>query len=162
MEHHGAPFAEGYWLDFCLHLSQHQSELSRTDLFRQSLCRALLDFAAPWVVHCADHFPFTLFAYCPRLYHSLLCATIFDPKVFAAHHLTPSQVYSQFKQLVPEHLATQYVWGFRWHKPLPSAYIFPKEKKAFTTARRVNTFDSALLSPVGVLLRDLTQTAFPQ
>ena len=50
------------------------------------------------------------------------------------------ELHEKLQSMCPVKLIKKYKWGFKWTNPLPYCYVFPKSKKAFTTARPVISF----------------------
>ena len=118
-----------------------------------------------FVIQSEDHAPSKLCVFCPMKYFQLHIKTLADPSVFKVHSVSPTSTKLACVQQFPKVLRTRYKWGIRPRAPIPNSYIFPKRKKAWTTARPLITFYktqfSTLWKALGKLLYDLTCKAYP-
>ena len=117
------------------------------------------------VIQCEDHQPDKLMAYCPHLYHQLTTKTFDDGKVFKQHPGSAAMWVKHCQHLLSSDLRKRYSWAFHWQRPMPSSYIFPKAKKAYTTARPIiaytKTYAYDMLRVLAKILWDVCCRAYP-
>ena len=119
-----------------------------------------------FVVHCQDHAANKLMMFCPLLYYQLILDTFEQGPVFQKVNINISSLSSTIlRDKVPSVIKKRYAWGIKPDRPFPSAYIFPKAKKQWSTARPIiayyKTIFADLLTALGKVLKDVTDVAYP-
>jgi hypothetical protein len=111
------------------------------------------------VCHNADHEPFHVHLFCPKLYLQTVAKTWSDPEVFVRVDQTVQQAKDPLKDMVSPRFQTLYDWGFNFKADLPYGYCFLKRKKQWTTARTIVSYCasamSKLMAAFAMLLRDI-------
>ena len=144
---------------------QHEANMPSQAITAAQLSAATR-FWSQLLVHCQDHQPDHLMAYCPRLYLRLLRATFLDDQVYHSVPTTPALLQTTLPCLVPSWLRKAYSWGIVDSARLPRACIFPKAKKDFTTARPIisycSTMCAKLFEAVAKALLSMLQAHVPE
>lgn len=156
--HHWKKFVTDQWP---LHLRSARSSVTWKEVRKIAL--EFKDF----VIHCIDHRPYHTWIFCPVLYHQLLMKTFGDPATYTPLRTPPVALPDLSLHCIPKHLLQRYPWGFRTKFfRVASAYILPKLKKDFTTARSIvayhNTIAVPILSTISWLLIDISKQVFHQ
>jgi hypothetical protein len=116
------------------------------------------------VCHNADHEPFHVHLFCPKIYLQTVAKTWSDPEVFVRVDQTVQQVKDSLKDMVSPRFQTLYNWGFNFKADLPYGYCFLKHKKQWTTARTIVSYCasamSKLMTAFAMLLRDICSTVW--
>ena len=117
------------------------------------------------IFHCEDHAADKLSMFCPGVYYRMVDKTFQDKAVFRACSMSPAEVHASMCKQYPQRLKRKYPWGADFTQPLPYAYILPKSKKLFTTARPILGYSATPLSKIfmvlGRVLTDILQIAYP-
>ena len=132
------------------HWPLHLEALSRssTPSFQdlQYLKQTLQDL----VVFGQDHEPDHAMIYCPHMFWRMTHDTFFDEKVYKVVDLSIPEATEHVCSLIPDNLRKELPWAWELKKPLPYAYILPKTKKRWTTARPIIAYSD---TPIGNGLR---------
>ena len=110
----------------------------------QNCKKALQDF----VVHCEDHNPNHLMAFCPQFYFASVSRTWNDPLVFRQLETDLALRDRVFAQ-IPKQIRQRYPWGVDCSGSLPVGFVLLKRKKMF---RKGRTIVSYLHAPLRRLL----------
>ena len=119
---------------------------SRLDWKRVQNCKkALREF----VVHCEDHHPNHLMAFCPLFYFASVQRTWADPLVFQQLNTEPAELKSWVLAQIPPQIQRRYPRGVDSSGSLPVGFVLLKRKKLF---RKGRTIVSYLHAPLRRLL----------
>ena len=102
-----------------------------------------------FVVHCEDHHPNHLMAFCPQFYFACVSRTWMDPLVFQELNTDAESLKAWVFQQIPKSLRSKYPWGVDSSGSLPVGFVLLKRKKMF---RKGRTIVSCLHSPLRKLL----------
>jgi hypothetical protein len=144
---------------------KHLEVVRSTQRFQVSDVNALRQYLPGVIFHNEDHHPHKLCIYCPILYHGLILKTFHDIKVFNPIHCSPVVFRNHMLDQCPGWIRQRYSWGLRPNGSLPYAYVLPKGKKGFTSARPIIASRggplSILMQALGKLLADILPLAYP-
>ena len=103
-----------------------------------------------FVVHCEDHHPNHLMAFCPQFYFACVSRTWTDPLVFQELNTDAESLKAWVFQQIPKSLRSKYPWGVDSSGSLPVGFVLLKRKKMFHVGlRRVPSWGvSKLLGPI--------------
>ena len=118
------------------------------------------------VIHCQDHAANQLMMFCPVLYHKMVLDTFETGPVFRKLSISPAGLLNHvLKHTISKHIKRRYNWGINTKAKFPSAYVCPKKKKQWTTARSIISYNktvfSKLFTALGRILKDMTDVAYP-
>ena len=102
-----------------------------------------------FVVHCEDHHPNHLMAFCPQFYFACVSRTWTDPLVFQELNTDAESLKAWVFQQIPKNIRSKCPWGVDSSGSLPVGFVLLKRKKMF---RKGCTIVSYLHSPVRKLL----------
>ena len=102
-----------------------------------------------FVVHCEDHHPNHLMAFCPQFFFACVSRTWMDPLVFQELNTDAESLKAWVFQQIPKNLGSKYPWGVDSSGSLPVGFVLLKRKKMF---RKGRTIVSYLHSPLRKLL----------
>ena len=116
---------------------QSVREQSRLDWKRVQNCKkALREF----VVHCEDHHPNHLMAFCPQFYFASVQRTWADPLVFQQLSTEPAELKSWVFAQIPPQIQRRYPWGVDLSGSLPVGFVLLKRKKLFRQGRTIVSY----------------------
>ena len=151
-------FLDSQWPD-------HLESVLVNDKFQAGDICKLKQLFPECVFHCEDHLPHCLCIYCPLVYFRLLKKTYADEAVFKEIMLTPALLRSTMGNRIPKNLKRRYPWGFKENSELANAYILPKKKKRFTTARPIiashNTMCGPLFKAFAKIMMNILPVVYP-
>ncbi|CAE7245257.1 unnamed protein product [Symbiodinium natans] len=117
------------------------------------------------VVFGQDHQPDHVMIFCPMRFWKMVHDTFFDQTVYTDTSLTAQQAHDRVCSNIPANLKRDLPWAWQYKQPLPFAYVLPKQKKAWTTARPIIAYSK---SPIGIglkaaalVLARVTKLVFP-
>jgi hypothetical protein len=149
-------------------LVQHQ--LHVVDRFQVDDVLQLRSLLPHMIFHCEDHKASCLMVYCPKLYAEMLSRTFYNaPAIFSPVHGTPMHIATILESQFPSSLRSVYKKTKKMYPKtkmlrLPSAFVLPKSKKAYTTARPVVMFHRVphvpLLRSTARILSDIASITF--
>ena len=144
---------------FDLHLPHTQQ------YFLHAHVQQALTTLEPLVRHCEDHADFRLMLYCPAVYGKMLDATFTDPAIFAPLRVPSSEIHQRQRESIVSRFRGRYPWAATGFGRPAAAYILPKRKKNWTTARPIISFVGAFFRPMldalAKLLHSMVATACP-
>ena len=144
---------------FDLHLS-HTSQY-----FLHAHVQRALHTLEPLVRHCEDHADSRLMIYCPVLYGKMLEAAFADPAIFAPLPVPAIEIHQRLRETIVTRFRGRYPWAVTGFGRPANAYILPKRKKNWTTARPIISFIGAFFRPMldalAKLLHSMVATACP-
>ena len=116
------------------------------------------------VCHCEDHADSRLMLYCPAVYGKML-ATFTDPASFAPLPVPSIEIHQRQRESIVSRFRGRYPWAVTGFGRPATAYILPKRKKNWTTARPIISFVGAFFRPMldalAKLLHSMVATACP-
>ena len=127
---------------FDLHLS-HTSQY-----FLHAHVQRALHTLEPLVRHYEDHADSRLMIYCPVLYGKMLEATFADPAIFAPLPVPAIEIHQRLRETIVTRFRGRYPWAVTGFGRPANAYILPKRKKNWTTARPIISFIGAFFRPM--------------
>ena len=102
----------------------------------------------PLVRHCEDHADSRLMLYCPAVYGKMLDATFTDPAIFAPLRVPSIEIHQRQRESIVSRFRGRYPWAVTGFGRPATAYILPKRKKNWTTARPIISFVGAFFRPM--------------
>ena len=160
--HCSAPFPEEF-----IHIvwSKHLTEIKSRHLHDFSAITQLRKILNCLVVHCEDHHPTKLCAFCPQFYMQVITKMAQDTTVFGHLPLPPTHFNQLIPTMIPEHLRNAYPWAFKLDARIPTCYGLLKAKKQYKKARPIVSYSGTVFAPfftmIGKLLQDLLDKTLP-
>ena len=103
--------------------------------------------------------------YCPAVYGKMLDATCTDPAIFAPLRVPSIEIHQRQRERIVSRFRGRYPWAVTGFGRPATAYILPKRKKNWTTARPIISFVGAFFRPMldalAKLLHSTVATACP-
>ena len=110
------------------------------------------------VFHCEDKQASSLRLFCPVLYHSAISKTFLDKDVFEIITSSKEKVLETMTRSLQQQFGRSYPWALGKGQLLPSGYILPKKKKAYSSGRPIISFVDVPFRPMlNILARLLFQ-----
>ena len=109
--------------------------------------------------------PLVRLLYCPAVYGKMLDATFTDPAIFAPSQVPSIEIHQRQRESIVSRFRGRYPWAVTGFGRPATAYILPKRKKNWTTARPIISFVGAFFRPMldalAKLLHSMVATACP-
>ena len=110
-----------------------------------------------FVVHCEDHHPNHLMAFCPQFYFASVSRTWTDPLVFQELNTDAESLKAWVFQQIPKNIRSKCPWGVDSSGSLPVGFVLLKRKKMFRKGRTIVSYlHSPFASCPSCSLRDST------
>ena len=144
---------------------KHQQHIQHRDLHSFKAITQIRAMFRYLVVHCEDHHPTKLCAFCPSFYHQVIQKMVQDPVVFGQLDIPPTHMLAQIFSIIPRQFLINYPWAFKLDARLPSCYGLLKKKKDYRKARPIVSYSGTVFAPfftmIGKLLSDLLEKTIP-
>ena len=159
------PLPTDHWIKQCFDplWQDHQNRI--TSYLSSKSAKQVQDLFPNCVFHNEDKKASSLLIYCPVLYNQCIQATFADPKIFRPLRSSPLSTLDLTKNHLTNFWGKSYPWSMGKGNTLPAAYILPKGKKSYNSARPIISFFGApfrpMLNALAKLLYQLTPQACP-